>query len=134
MLWAEHVRPLALRTPALDEAGIGWVQIDGSVSLKHGGNVVARFRGRPPAPGACRYQRLEQGTESLQHCNLLVSLGSRFNPAREAQRLGRIRRLGSPHQRVTHMTIYIDTEHERDRTRTLQRKEDDGRAVLDGLL
>jgi hypothetical protein len=56
--------------------------------------------------------------------------GSSFNPAREAQRIGRLRRVGSPHQSVEHHVFLTNTPHEIGKWRTVQRREDDGKAVL----
>ena len=51
---------------------------------------------------------LERGL-NLQHCRVLLSLDSSWNPAREAQRTGRICRIGSPHASVEHVTFLGDT-------------------------
>lgn len=52
---------------------------------------------------------LERGL-NLQNCNLLISVGSSWNPAREAQREGRIRRVGSPFHCFEHVTLAPQTQ------------------------
>jgi hypothetical protein len=51
---------------------------------------------------------LERGL-NLQHCRLLISLDPSWNPARERQREGRIRRIGSQHPTYEHIVLLPDT-------------------------
>ena len=96
----------------LDAAGVGWVRIDG----KRGGrkDALRDFEHDPEVRVLLGTRVLERGL-NLQHARLLVSLDSSYNPAREAQREGRICRIGSPHATYEHVTFLGDTPTTREK-------------------
>ncbi len=92
--------------------------------------AVVRFREDPTVRVLLGTRVLERGIDGLQHAAVLLTLGSSFNPAREDQRVGRLRRPGSPHALVRHVTFLAETDHERRKWCTVQRRAADSRAVL----
>lgn len=71
---------------------------------------------------------LERGL-NIQCASALYTLGSSWNPGREAQREGRIRRIGSPHATYEHVTFLMDHPHERRKWAQLRRKRGDSAAL-----
>lgn len=105
-------------------------------ALTNAGQSHVRLTGQEPAKArqeALDLHRSGQarcliGTKALeaglnvQHASLLVSLVQSYNPAREKQREGRLRRLGSPHSSITHAVVYPDVPLEGRRRRVLEQK------------
>lgn len=60
---------------------------------------------------------------NLQEARVLLSLDASYNPAREQQREGRICRIGSPHETYEHITLLPDTELNRRKVQTLDRRQ-----------
>jgi SNF2 family DNA or RNA helicase len=87
----------------LDEAerrllntGTNYRRIDGDTKKKIRNDVVEELRTDPTIKVLLGSRVLEYGL-NLQHCRRMISLDSSWNPGRELQREGRIRRVGSPH-------------------------------------
>jgi SNF2 family DNA or RNA helicase len=104
----------------LDREGITYVRIDGNVTGQNRTEAVARF-----VNGDVRIllgnKVLERGL-NLQSCRVLISLGTSWNPAREAQREGRICRIGSPHETYEHLVVVPDTPQGRAQQNRLAHK------------
>ena len=130
VVFAEHLNHLDIVQKQLDGAGIGWVRIDGSHSRGARADAVTAFRDDASVRVLLGTRVLERGIDGLQHAGVLLSLGSSFNPAREAQRVGRLRRPGAAHPVVRHITFLADTEHERRKWATVQRRAQDSDAVI----
>ncbi|MCU1591972.1 MAG: hypothetical protein JWP11_3228 [Frankiales bacterium] len=130
VLYAERLDHLGICEQLLDAAGIGWLRVDGKLSKGDREVAQQRFRDDPRIRVLLGSTVLERGL-NLQHAGVLISLGSTWNPAREDQRVGRIRRLGSPHQVVTHYMLLTDTDHERGKWAAVARRKVDSQAVLD---
>lgn len=92
----------------LDAAAITWTVVHGDAKDEKRQEAVEEF-----TSGAARVLIgnvvLERGL-NLQNCNLLISVGSSWNPAREAQREGRIRRAWSAHESYEHVTLMPNTQ------------------------
>lgn len=129
VLFAERLDHLDIVAGLLDAAGVGWVRVDGSSAKSDRHDAVDRFRSDPSVQVLLGSTVLERGL-NLQNASCLISLGSTWNPAREEQRVGRLRRIGSPHTDVHHIVILTDTPHERGKWSVMQQRGDDGRAVF----
>ena len=130
VMFADQLHHLDIVQRLLDDAGIGWVRIDGSYGRSARTDAVTAFRDDPRIRVLLGTRVLERGIDGLQHAEVLVSLGSSFNPAREAQRLGRLRRPGAAHPVVRHVTFLTDTQHEHEKWATVQRRAQDSDAVI----
>jgi len=112
---------------ALDEAGISYIRVDGSVASEDRPRLIQKHR-----DGDVRIllgsSVITRG-HNLQHCRLLCSVGSTWNPAQETQREGRICRDGSPHQTYEALTLLPDTPLAQAQVRTLSRKSELARIV-----
>lgn len=133
VVYAENLRHLSITERLLDAAGIGWVRVDGPRSRKQRATALEAFKNDPDVRVLLGTKVLERGLDGLQHCGVLFSLGASFNPAREAQRIGRLRRPGSPHHTVRHVTFVSDTRHERAKHETLRRREHEATSLIHGL-
>lgn len=67
---------------------------------------------------------------NIQHASLLISVVQSWNPAREAQREGRLVRLGSQHREVTHLVIRPDVGIEAHKVNRHDRKRDVAERVI----
>lgn len=130
VLFAENLEHLTIAEDLLDQADLGWVRMDGGTARAGRADAVLRFRDDPAVRVLLGTRVLERGIDGLQHAGVLLSLGSSFNPAREAHRVGRLRRPGSPYPVVRHVTSLTDTEYERRKWATVDRRAADSRAVL----
>jgi superfamily II DNA or RNA helicase len=133
VVYAEHLQHLTIAEGLLDAAGIAWVRIDGPCSPSKRAASLGAFKNDPKVRVLLATRVLERGLDGLQHCGVLMSLGASFNPAREAQRIGRLRRPGSPHATVRHITFVTDTGHERAKSATLRRRQQEAAALIHGL-
>lgn len=61
---------------------------------------------------------------NLQHCSVLISAVSTWDPVRSARREGTMCRVGSPFQSVTHVILTTDTGDVWDKCRSIGRKSD----------
>ncbi|EFQ83220.1 helicase C-terminal domain protein [Aeromicrobium marinum DSM 15272] len=113
----------------LEAAGIGHVSIEGANKAPDRTIALAAFRDRPEVRVLVGSKVLELGL-NIQHCNALVTLDCSDNPQRERQREGRIRRLGSPHETYTHLTLMPETPTARKKWQTLERKRREAEALL----
>lgn len=106
---------------ALRKTGITFVQIDGSTTAKDREQALATHR-----TGAARVLLMTEAGEAglnAQHASLLISVVQSYSPARESQRVGRIRRIGTRHSALVHAIVRPDVGHEVRRERILQGKE-----------
>lgn len=124
---------LQLAGERLTAKGIGWCSIDGSTAKVDRAAATTRFREDPLVRVLLGSSVLERGHDGLQVASLLISLGSSDNPGREVQREGRIVRLGSPHAKVEHITVYSATEHDGNKSARVSGKRDGNESVLGGL-
>ncbi len=128
LVYAENLDHLDVMGKLLARRGISYVRIEGKVSETQRRAGLERFE----RDGAIRVllgsSVLERGL-NLQLASALLSLGCSWNPGREAQREGRIRRIGSPHATYTHVTFLIDHRHDRERWNEVFRKRSDGEAI-----
>lgn len=127
VVYSESVPMLHLAREAIAGRGITVVHMEGATS----------HRDREAAVGALwdGRARVLLGTEVLERgLNLhvsrnLISLDSSWNPARERQREGRVRRIGSQHDTYEHLTILPDTPLTRGKLGRLDRKRDTANAI-----
>lgn len=133
VIFSEYLQHLSITERLLDRFGIRWVRIDGPRSKKRRAEALDAFRHDPRVRVLLATRVLERGLDGLQHCGVMFSLGASFNPAREAQRIGRLARPGSPHAGVRHITFATDTGHERTKHQTLQRRRLEAVALIHGL-
>jgi hypothetical protein len=120
VVYCESLDMLALAGERLSASGVTHVVIEGKVSQEDRTKAVDAFRA-----GEVRVllgsKVLEHGLD-LQHCRVLISVDSSWNPERERQREGRIRRIGSPHATFEHLTLLPDTPHTRNKLATVEKK------------
>jgi len=129
VVWAFHKEHLDVLTRLLDDAGIGWVRIDGAKAPAARAKALDSFREDPAIRVLVGTDAFASGL-NLQHARFMISLGCSYNPGKEIQREGRIRRLGSPHATYEHLVLLSDTLQERRKVETLERKADDADAVF----
>ena len=111
LLFTENLDLLEPLHDALQQQGIGTVVITGAVPAKQRTDLVAQHREDDGIRVLLGTGALENGL-NLQHASLLVTVVDTYNPARSVQREGRIARVGSTHQTVTHAVVSTDTTHE----------------------
>lgn len=103
IVYCEALGMLDVVERSLTRHNISTCRIEGKVTASARREAVAAHRaGHSQVLLASRV--LEYGL-NLQHCRLLFSLDTSWNPARERQREGRLRRMGSPHQTYEHLVI-----------------------------
>lgn len=103
IVFCETLEMLDVVEKRLNDRGIATCRIEGKVSEAGRKEAISLHRsGHAHVLLASRV--LEYGL-NLQHCRLLISLDTSWNPAREKQREGRLCRLGSPHQTYEHLVI-----------------------------
>lgn len=129
IVFSEYVDLLSEIADRLERADLTHVVIQGSVKDKDRQAAVETFTSEQ-ARVLVGNVVLERGL-NLQNCNLLISVGTSWNPAREAQREGRIRRAGSPHQTYEHITLMPATQLSEAQWSILSRKRE--HAVSVGL-
>lgn len=127
IVFSEYLDLLDEIAERLTAAGISHAVIHGDVKGGNRESVVRSF-----VAGKVRVlignKVLERGL-NLQNCNLLISVGNSWNPAREAQREGRIRRARSDHSQYEHLTLLPTTRLSEAQWATLARKREAALAV-----
>lgn len=112
----------------LRSEGITYRRVEGKVAKADRDEAVGAF-----AAGECQVflgsRVLERGIDGLQACRDLISLDPSWNPARERQREGRVRRIGSRHETYRHLSIVPDTDISRAKLKRLDKK----RAIADAI-
>ena len=113
VVFSEYVGLLSHVAAALLAAGREAYVVSGTTPPK---DRVASLTAWCSSPGAVLLgtKVLEVGL-NLQAAGQLFSLGSSWNPAREIQRVGRIRRIGSEFATVNHTYLLADLKLERTR-------------------
>lgn len=119
---------LDLIEAGLAGVGISSVRIEGRVSDADREQAVRRHRSGE-VQVLLGSSVLERGLD-LQHCRRMVSVDSSWNPSREHQREGRMRRYGSPHATYEHLTLLPDVPLAKAKVGKLSRK----RAMADAVL
>lgn len=107
IVYCEYLWVLDLVEERLINQGIAYARIEGKIKDADRALAVEAFRSGD-ARVLLGSRVLERGL-NLQHCRRLVSLDASWNPARERQREGRIRRIGSAHETFQHLTLLPDT-------------------------
>jgi SNF2 family DNA or RNA helicase len=129
VVYAERLDHLTLMGDLLDASRIGWVRIDGTHDKDARADAVTAFRDDPNVRVLLGSSVLQRGL-NLQHARVMLSLGSTFNPADDEQRAGRIRRIGSPHATVEHVTFVAKVPYELSKVAKVANRADDATAVL----
>ena len=123
VVYCESLGVVKLLGEALDALGIGYRSIEGQVATKYRNRYVAEFN---DASSDVRIfigsKVLEVGLNLHHTCRNLISLDASDNPQREAQREGRIRRIGSPFATYRHLTFLPDTPVARTKVDSLAAK------------
>ncbi len=135
IVYAHHLEHLDAVEQLLSAVGIGYIRLDGRLTQRQRDDRVAAFRDNPAIRVLLGNEVIERGL-NLQFCDHLISLGVEWNPARNAQRVGRIRRIGSPHAQVRHDIVLSTTPSDRRREMTARDRLEDfemvfGRTALD---
>lgn len=128
LVYAENLDHLDVMGKLLARRGIGYVRIEGKVPEAQRRAALDRFESDSKVRVLLGSSVLERGL-NLQLASALLSLGCSWNPGREAQREGRIRRIGSPHSTYTHVTFLVDHKHDRKRWDEIFRKRSDADAI-----
>lgn len=113
----------------LRAAGIRCTEVRGAIGQNDRADAVEEFRSRADTPVLVGNKVLEYGL-NLQFANTLISVGVSYNPAREWQREGRLRRIGSPHQTYRHWVVLPDIPLVEEQLATLRRKERTAEPIL----
>ncbi|KRF22918.1 DEAD/DEAH box helicase [Phycicoccus sp. Soil802] len=129
VVFAEHLEILGDLSTSLEAAEVGHVALKGENTKDERSDAVEVFRDDPATPVLIGTKVLEHGL-NLQFSNVLVSVGQTYNPAREAQREGRLRRIGSPNATYRHLVFLPDTPQTRKQLETLERKAEQAAPVL----
>lgn len=120
IVYCETLEILDVVEAKLRDHGLTTCRIEGKVNENSRREAIERHRaGEAHVLLASRV--LEYGL-NLQHCRLLISLDTSWNPARETQREGRICRLGSPHDDYEHVVIRPSTALAKAKAERLERK------------
>jgi SNF2 family DNA or RNA helicase len=129
VLYAFRLDVLDIAAGLLTAANVPWVRIDGKFKKGEQEAALRAFRDDPHVRVLLGSKVLERGL-NLQQADLLLSMGTSWNPAAEAQRVGRLRRIGSPHAQVRHVSLLTDTPHDRPKwAKVAQRGEDNLRVI-----
>ena len=123
IIYSEYYEMLDAAAAQLDHAGIRYTRLDGEVTSKPKmrEKVLADFAD-PNGPDVVLGTRVIERGLNLQNANTLFSLDLSWNPGREAQREGRVSRIGSPHGTYTHTVFMGDTPMSRAKHGTVDRK------------
>jgi SNF2 family DNA or RNA helicase len=121
LVYAENLEHLDIAGRLLDSRDIGHVRIEGKITPKKRRELLEQFETDPDVRVLLGSSVLERGL-NLQSASALLSLGCSWNPAREAQREGRVCRIGSRHATYEHLTFMLDHGHDRDKWVELERK------------
>ncbi len=131
IVYAHHLAHLDAVERRLTVAGIGYVRLDGTLTRRQRDDRVAAFRDDPAIRVLLGNEVIERGL-NLQFCDHLISLGVEWNPARNAQRVGRIRRIGSPFAQVRHDIVLSTAPSDRRREMTARDRSEDFEMVFGG--
>jgi superfamily II DNA or RNA helicase len=121
VLFSEQFDLLDHLADRLTDAGVGFARITGNETAKQRAEAQAAF-----TDGAVRLLLVTGAGEyglNAQTGSRLVTVAQTWSPAREAQRLGRIRRVGSQHIVVTHHVVSPKVALEDRKQRRLAKKE-----------
>lgn len=129
VVYCERIKMLDLLSDRLMEAGVGFRPIRGDTPDAERTSALDAFRCDPDVRVLAGSRVIERGL-NLQHARRLISLVQSYNPAREHQREGRIRRLGSPHATYQHLVLEPDIPRAARRDHILHTKRGRATAVL----
>lgn len=129
VVYAFRLDVLDIAAGLLEAAGVRWVRVDGTLKKGEREEALRAFRDDREVRVLLGSNVLERGL-NLQHADVLLSMGSTWNPAAEAQRVGRIRRIGSPHAQVRHVTFLTHTPHDRAKWAKVAQRSEDSQQVL----
>lgn len=122
MVFAEHFDLLNAIARRLETAGIQHWTITGRESLS-ARSQAAKAHSQCSFGVLLGTRAIETGL-NLQHCSVLISAVSTWSNSREAQREGRICRVGSEFDTVHHTIVTPDTDLELEKLRRVGRKND----------
>ncbi len=121
VIFSEWTDFLHLLDARLTAAGLRHATVIGATTAAARRAALNCFRDDPAVRYLLGTAVLEAGL-NLQHAETLISVMQSYNPAREEQRVGRLRRLGSPHARIRHTYVLPNTPVERRAWGTRQQK------------
>lgn len=129
VLFSEWTKMLDLIEPLLDERGLGYVRLDGSVPQKKRAGLVASFKKDADKPFFITTNAGSTGL-NLQVANTVIIVDLPWNPALLEQRVARVHRMG---QRRPVQVFLLVTEQtlEENLLQTLSAKHELARAALD---
>ncbi|RZS89882.1 superfamily II DNA or RNA helicase [Motilibacter rhizosphaerae] len=130
VVFSEHVDQAHAFAERWEARGFGrCLVVTGTAKKQERLDAVDAFTNDPEVTALAGSSVLETGL-NLQASNLQVNLGISWNPAREAQREGRVARMGSRH--ATYQVLHVLLEHdiERAKLRTHERKIGEALSVL----
>lgn len=129
VVYCERIKMLDELAVRLEAQGLGHRLIRGESSEEERTEALRAFRADPAVRVLVGSRVIERGL-NLQHARILISLVQSYNPAREHQREGRIRRLGSPHATYEHLVLEPDVPDAGRRQQILDTKQGRASAVL----
>ncbi|EWS99884.1 hypothetical protein N865_19965 [Intrasporangium oryzae NRRL B-24470] len=130
VVYTEMLEDLDTLHLILERLGVRHVTIRGANALGERSEALSRFRTDPQVRILLGSKVLEYGL-NLQIADTLVSVCVSYNPAREQQREGRLRRISSPHDSYRHFVVVPDTPQTRRQLTTLKRRANQARLALD---
>lgn len=119
IVFAEEFATLAGVEGQLAEHGVPYGHITGDTPAKARAQAIQTHR---ETGGVLLGTRALETGLNLQHASCLISVVATWSHSRELQREGRIRRLGSPHSLVEHITITPQAQLEVAKARRLLSK------------
>jgi SNF2 family DNA or RNA helicase len=122
VIYCQTLDMLDLLAERLEQEGIGFRSIRGANDLEDRELALEQFRDDPLVRVLAGSRVIERGL-NLQYARVLISLVQSYNPAREHQREGRIRRIGSPHSTYEHLILEPDVPQAQRRRQILQEKD-----------
>ena len=120
VLFSEQFDMLDAAEARLEQAGVSTVRLVGSMTTRQRERAVQLH-----LDGGARVLLMTGAGEAglnLQHAGVMISIITTYSPAREYQRVARIRRTGTEHNVLVHHIIRPDASHEFQRDRKLDAK------------
>jgi superfamily II DNA/RNA helicase len=131
LVWAQHLDTQAQLEERLRAEGLAVLTLRGNTTARERSRVV-----EAASSGSCDVLLVTDVAGrgmNLQQFATLVSVGCSWNPATEHQRIGRIRRLGSPHRSVRVPYVLADIPGQHQKWRELDRKRRQAAQLVTGL-
>lgn len=112
VLFTHFLDTLSLLEMTLDERGLRWVRLDGSVPLHHRQVLIDRFNAQQAEIALCSLQAMGHGV-NLTAASHVIHIDRWWNPAVEDQATDRVHRIGQTKTVFVHRILTADTLEEK---------------------